>query len=269
MASVAPRLITLSISPFNELARWSLDWAGIAYSEEPKAMVQHVLASRRVGGNGTTPVLVAGEEVIGESADIAQWADRHAQPERKLYPDGPAGDEARSLVGRFADELGPASRRVIWRHLINDLDLACRHWEQGLSSGQARFQRIATRAAKRPMRRAMKLSPDELDAAPQLVRAHFDEVADQIAVGGRIVGDSVTGADLAFAAMASPAVLPPEGYPVRLPQPEDFPDDVAETVRELRSHPAGEYALRMYREQRGAHPALPGSQPRPGSTPSG
>jgi hypothetical protein len=29
-----PRLITLSISPFNELARWSLERAGILYREE-------------------------------------------------------------------------------------------------------------------------------------------------------------------------------------------------------------------------------------------
>ncbi|MGI9019244.1 MAG: hypothetical protein ACR2G3_00855 [Solirubrobacterales bacterium] len=100
----------------------------------------------------------------------------------------------------------------------------------------------------------MNLSPDELDAAPGTVRSQFDEVAEKIAVGGRIVGDSVTAADLAFAAMASPAVLPPEGYPVRMPQPADFPEDVAETVRELRAHPAGEYALRMYREERAVHP---------------
>lgn len=249
-ASTKPRLITLSISPFNELGRWSLEWAGVAYQEEPKALVQHVLASRRAGGKGTTPVLITDEEVIGESAEIAEWADRHALPERRLYSEGADADQARALVGRFAEELGPASRRVIWRHLINDLDLACRSWQQGLSAGQARFQRIATRFAKRPMRQAMKLSPEELDAAPGIVRSHFDDVAERLARGGRIVGDSVSAADIAFAAMASPAVLPPEGYPVQLPQPDDFPDDVAATIRELREHPAGQYALRMYREER-------------------
>jgi glutathione S-transferase len=252
MTTVEPRLITLSISPFNELARWSLERAGVSYTEEPKAMVQHVLASRRAGGKGTTPVLITDEETIGESAEIAEWADRHASPERRLYPSGAAGDEARRLVSRFAEDLGPASRRVIWRHLVNDPALACRYWEQGLSPGQARFQRVATRFAKRPMRQAMKLSPADLDAAPGIVRSYFDEVAERLGSGGRMVGDSVTAADIAFAAMASPAVLPPEGYPVKVPQPDEFPDDVAATVRELRSHPAGGYALRMYREERGA-----------------
>lgn len=249
-----PRLITLVISPFNELGRWSLERAGVAYREEPKAMVQHVMASRRAGGKGTTPVLVTEDEVIGESVEIAEWADRHAQPERRLYPEGQAGDEVRELVRRYADELGPASRRVIWRHLIDDLGLACRCWEQRLTPAQARFQRFATRLAKPAMRNAMKLSREEIEAAPGVVRVHFDEVAERISRGGRIVGESLTAADIAFAAMASPAVVPPEGYPVRMPQPEELSDEVAATVRELRDHPAGQYALRMYREERSAAP---------------
>ena len=71
-----PRLITIPLSPFNELARWSLDHAGVAYDEEPNGLLFHVIASRRAGGKGTTPVLVADGEVIGESAEIAEWADR-------------------------------------------------------------------------------------------------------------------------------------------------------------------------------------------------
>jgi glutathione S-transferase len=71
-------------------------------------------------------------------------------------------------------------------------------------------------------------------------------VAKRLADGGRIVGDSITAADIS---LASPAVLPAEGYAVRMPQP-DFPDDVATTINELRAHPAGQYALRLYREER-------------------
>ena len=52
--------------------------------------------------------------------------------------------------------------------------------------------------------------------------------------------------------MASPAIAPPEGYPVRMPQPEELADDVAATMEELRAHPAGQYALRLYREERSA-----------------
>ena len=101
MATAEPRLITLSISPYNELARWSLDHAGIAYREEPQGLAIHTLASRRAGGKGTTPVLVAGDQVVPESAEIAEWADRHAPLERRLFPEGERGEEVRRLVRRF------------------------------------------------------------------------------------------------------------------------------------------------------------------------
>jgi hypothetical protein len=50
--------------------------------------------------------------------------------------------------------------------------------------------------------------------------------------------------------MASPAILPSNGYPVKMLRPEEFPDPIATTIRGLRAHPAGEYALRLYRDER-------------------
>ena len=245
----APRLITLSISPFNELARWSLERAGIRFTEEPQALVWHVIASRRVGGGGTTPVLVADGDVVGESARIAEWADRHAAPGHKLYPDDDA--EARRLVEHFVEELGPETRRVIWCHLVNDSAMADRYWRQGVSGRQASAQRWLLRFGKLGVRRALALDKAHIEAAPGRVRAIFDEVAERMSDGRRhLLGEQFSVADIAFASMASPAVLPAEGYPVDVPSPDEFPPDVAETLHELQSHPAGQYALRLYREER-------------------
>ena len=247
-----PRLITLVLSPYNELARWSLERAGVAYREEQKALVQQVFASRRAGGKGTTPVLVADGEVIGESAEIAEWADRHRAPGRPpLYPQGEAEAEARQLVARFGAELGVPARRVIWGHLIDDLDLACRSWGQGLGERQRRVQPWLLRASKPMVRRAIGLRPAQVAGAPGEVRAIFEEVAERLSDGrAHLLGGDFTVADISFAAMASPAVCPSEGYPARMPQPEDFPEPYAATIRDLRAHPAGEYALRLYREER-------------------
>ena len=246
-----PRLISLSISPFNELARWSLERAGVPYDEEKKALVWHVLASRRAGGKGTTPLLVADGDVVPESIEIAEWADRHAAPGRRLYPEGPAGDETRELVRHYAEDLGPESRRVIWGHLVKQPGLASRYWGQGVSPRQARVQPWLLRIGRPGVRRALGLSRAEQEAAPGRVRAIFDEVAERLSDGRRhLLGDELTAADIAFAAMASPAVLPDDGYPAEMPKPEEFPESVAATIRELRAHPAGAYALRLYRDER-------------------
>ena len=43
--------------------------------------------------------------------------------------------------------------------------------------------------------------------------------------------------------------MPPE-YGVRLPQPDELPEPIADAVRGFREHPAGAYALRLFREER-------------------
>jgi glutathione S-transferase len=78
----------------------------------------------------------------------------------------------------------------------------------------------------------------------------LDEVADRLSDGRRyLVGGRFTTADLTFAALAAPLVLPPE-YGVALPAIEDLPSDMAATVREVRAHPAGAHALAMFRDER-------------------
>src|SRR5689334_1554032 len=180
-----PRLITLSISPYNELARWSLERTGIAYQEEPQALVWHVIASRRAGGQGTTPVLLADGEVVGESAEIAEWADRHDEPSHRLYPEGAEGEEARALVTRFTEELGPESRRVIWCHLVDDHALADRYWGQRVSARQRRAQPWLLRLGKPGVRRALGLKKAQVEEAPAQVRAIFDHVAERLSDGRR------------------------------------------------------------------------------------
>src|SRR3954447_20670759 len=82
------RLLTIPISHFCEKARWALHRAGLDYREERHVQGLHVIAARRAGGGSTMPVLVADEGVFGDSEDILRYADRHAEPERRLFPDG-------------------------------------------------------------------------------------------------------------------------------------------------------------------------------------
>jgi glutathione S-transferase len=140
--------------------------------------------------------------------------------------------------------------------------MAARFWGQRVSPRQARWQPRLLRLMRPVTKRALKLSAKDTEEAPAIVRSHFDEVAERLADGGRIVGERLTGADIAFASMSVPAVCPLEGYPkARMPQPKDFPDDVAAAIRDLRAHPAGEYALRMYREERGTEGQPPPPHP--------
>jgi hypothetical protein len=49
--------------------------------------------------------------------------------------------------------------------------------------------------------------------------------------------------------------VPPE-YGVALPQPESLPPYLADKIEAFRKHPAGEFALRMFKEERRLQPSL-------------
>ena len=123
MAASPPRLITIPISHFCEKARWALDRAGIAYREERHIQVIHRVASRRAGGGGTVPVLVAAEGVFAQSADILAYADRHRRA--RLYPEDPAlRAEVRRARARLRRRPRAARRRRwVYFHILPRRDL--------------------------------------------------------------------------------------------------------------------------------------------------
>ena len=247
-----PRLISLALSPYNDFARWALDRSGIEYDEERKPLVLHTISSRRVGGKGTTPVLVTEEETIGDSAEIAEWADAHGSSPGALYPEGDQGGDVKVLVEHFAENLGTQTRPLFWAALIEDLPLANRLWSQGLSDRGKRVQPWVMRLTKPAVKRTLGIKKDTVTTATAKIREIFDEVAGRLDRGPRLVGSEITAADLSFAAMAAPGLMPDAGHPTEYPDLSELSEPVAEAMRGLREHPAGEYALRMYREERAA-----------------
>lgn len=253
--SSRPRLITIAISPYNELGRWSLERCGIDYEERRYAIGLHAVASRLARGAGTTPTLVAPDLVLSDSVTIAEWADAEARRRgegREIYPTGAAGrEQAERLVSHLAVDLGLPARRLPWEYLVEDTKLTAGYWSVGLPAWQVRLQPLLLRVIKGPTRRAIGITPEQAAAAPGQIEAAFDLIAGMLGDGRPfLLGEEFGIVDICFAAMASPAVCPTDGHPVPHYQPEDLSPRIAERIRGFRAHPAGEYALRMYREYR-------------------
>jgi glutathione S-transferase len=90
MQPTAVRLVSLKISPWSERARWALDHHRIDYK-----IIHHMpflgeRKLRRIVGPGkkrvTVPVLLAGDEVLTESWDIALYADRAGSGSKLMTP---------------------------------------------------------------------------------------------------------------------------------------------------------------------------------------
>jgi glutathione S-transferase len=251
MARPACTLITIPISHFCEKARWALDRAGIAFEERAHLQVLHMVAVKRAGGTGTVPVLVCGDVVLTDSSDILAYADSHAPPSGRLYPDDTRQMvELRALEREFDERLGPHTRLWFYEQMRGQRRLATEYAPTGVPAWQRRVLPIAYGPVTRIIDWRLGVNAENAAASLFEVRETFDAVARRLADGRRyLVGDRFTAADLTFAALAAPVLSPP-GYGVPLPRPDELPAAMATVVRELREHPAGRHALRMFREER-------------------
>lgn len=248
-----PVLITIPISHYCEKARWALDRAGIAYTERAHLQVIHWVPVARAGGRKTAPVLVWGDRVFADSADILEEASAQGPPDRALFPDDPAAAaEVRALQDEFDEVLGPEGRRWMYFNLRGRRDIAAAYACTGVPAWQRRGLPLAYPLVVRIIDRYLDITPASAERSEAQVRAVFDRIAERLGDGRPFLcGDHFSAADLTFASLSASLLMPPE-YGVPLPQPDELPPAMAAKVREFRAHPAGAFALKMFREERRA-----------------
>jgi glutathione S-transferase len=246
------RLLTIPISHFCEKARWALERAGLDYVEERHVQGIHQMVARRAGGGTTVPVLVTDEGVFAESEDILRYADERLEEDRRLFPAGARRDEVVELCRKLDEGLGPDGRRLMYAHMLELKSPMLRVNNQGVPAWEARMMSALWPLVTRWGRRELGIDADTVRVDEENVRRAFDAIAERLADGRpHLCGERFTAADLTFACLAAAVVVPPE-YGVRLPQPEDLPDHIARMVRAFREHPAGAYAMELFRTERGA-----------------
>jgi glutathione S-transferase len=243
------RLLTFAHSHYCEKARWALDAAGVDYVEERHLPLLHRRHTRRAGG-GSVPVLVTSDGNRTDSAGILRYAAAHARARPLL----PTNSEHRSttleLEQYFDRELGPHARRWAYRELLP----VPRMLDRCMTAGVRRSERLVAPfllPIVRPMiRRAFRITPASAARSLEHVEQVFAAVAERLADGRRYLVDAEFGAaDLTFAALAAPVLLPP-GFGGAMPALEDAPAPMRAQVERLRTTPAGAFALGLYREHR-------------------
>jgi glutathione S-transferase len=245
------RLLTIPISHYCEKARWALERAGLEYREERHVQGVHRLVSRRAGGSGTLPVLVAPEGVFSQSEDILRYADAALDEEARLFPADPdLLTEVLALCRRLDEGLGPDGRRLMYARILPEKDALLTFNNQGVPMWEARMLTLFWRPLSRWAKRELSIHAETLaEDGPRVWRA-FDMVAERLADGRPyLCGERFTAADLTFACLAAAVTVPPD-YGVRLPQPEELPEPVARDFSAFREHPAGRFALELFRTRR-------------------
>jgi len=250
-AVMDPRLITIPFSHFCEKARWALDRAGVRYTEEGHLPVFHARAVRRAGGARQVPVLVTDEGVINDSTQIVAWADARGDAARRLFPEDPAlrADVSR-WEDRFDEELGPHARRWGYGKILPDRAFTTAQMRKNVPAWEHAALRLSYPIAASLLRRGLKATDAGVARSEAKLRALFDEVSATLGDGRRyLAGDRLTAADVAFASLAGPVLLP-DGYAAWLFSYDEAPRTMRPLVDALRVTPAGRHALRVYAEER-------------------
>jgi glutathione S-transferase len=245
------RLVTIPISHYCEKARWALERSEIPYREERHVQGIHRLAARRAGGGNTVPVLVTADGAIGESAAILEWVDERTPPERRLYPAEPAARrEVEQLCRRLDERLGPSGRRLMYVHMLAQRGVALRFNNQGVPGWEGRLMRWGWPLATRFIARVLGIRPGVEREDEAAAWRELDHVAGLLSDGRPyLCGERFGAADLTFAALTAPLVVP-TAYGVALPQPEQLAPATATLIERAREHPAGRFAMRLTAEHR-------------------
>jgi glutathione S-transferase len=189
--------------------------------------------------------------VFPDSTEILQFLDGRHGDHLRLYPDD---DDQRARVDEleelFDEELGPHTRRLAYFYLLEHRDLLLASVLIG-ASGRERFLfRAALPVIRSQMKKGMRIDREGAERSMERIREVFDRVNGMLADGRlHLVGNEFTAADLTFSSLAAPVLLP-RGYGAPLPSLADLPDGMLRVVEEMRDSPAGEFAMRMYRDHR-------------------
>lgn len=251
------RLITLSFSHYNEKARWALDRYAVPYHEERYlpffCSMAVAVATRGRGGAAdrtssrySTPALIMEDGgYLTDSTAIVEFA---ASGDDSMFP----SQEVTSLVDHYGDRLGPYTRLLAYWHVLRHPGMIEELADANVSPRQAQVFRRLLPLVRSNLQRFLNLSETSRDKAMVRVREELDAAAKKLEVGPYLCGATFTAADLTFAALLAPVmcVTPEEGFGAVLPSVDALDAEARDLVEEMRAHPAGQFALRMFAEER-------------------
>lgn len=246
-----PVLITFPPSIDCETSRFLVNHYGIESCERRHTFIFSTFVTLWHGFTPRFPLLYGDSLRCVGPRPIVDHFDPGAPADLQLLPtDQNDRNQVEADWTLFNTTLAFASADFAYYYLLPHRDLMMRP----LTEGVPNFERTTVERAYPLFRGLMSLllglSPKKTQEAATQIRTIFDSVDTRLADGRNfLVGGRFTLSDVAFAVAAAPAVLPP-GYGGPIPSFEEMPPEVQALVTEMRSHPAGSFALRIYREQR-------------------
>lgn len=248
------RLIVIPPSHYCEKARWALRLAHIDFIEEAHSPFFHVSAVKKAGGIRSTPTLVTEGGTFSDSADILAWIQDLSTSHWKPYGDqADLIQEIKAWEKDFGLNLGPHTRRLAYFYLFqHSKKTALPTLINKVPDSEQKWISRLWPVIKFLMKKSLRVDHAGSERSRVKVNQCFERVAERLNTQEKsqckyLVGNTLSAADLSFASLAAPILLPKE-YGALLPKLSDLSQAIQQMTHEYRSHPAGQFALRIYKE---------------------
>jgi cytochrome P450/glutathione S-transferase len=213
-------------------------------------------ANRLSGGTGPEnhPVLIRTDALLYGTDSIVDYIEKRSLPSNRLIPEDPAKrTEVMELYNLFRHELEGKVSRYLYTQLLPEPALARSLFTQGVSAAEKWRYRLDYGSIRKTLYKDAEVAKDfqSIDAQDlQDINEILGRVDSLLKDGRKYLAGAVFSlADIAFAAIAAPLVLPEEfgGAICRINQvPAAWRTD---TIG-WRDRPSGQFILRLYQEDR-------------------
>jgi|SRR5215471_157825 len=250
-------LITFPPSLDSELSRFLLQHYDIEHREERHTLYFCFAATLARGLTILFPLLSSDSYRLSRVREIVDHFDPLSPPKKRLLPPDPARAKAEEDWPLFNDTLAFATAIFAYYHLLPHKPIMVRPLSEGAPAYEVRAVQKAYPLFSGLLRLLLRLTASRAREALATAERVLSTVDERIADGRPyLLGDCFSLSDMAFAVAAAPLVLP-DGYGGPLPTFDQMPDVMQAAIRATRQRPAGQFALRIYREHRTDSEAAP------------
>jgi len=253
-AKTFPTFVSNSFGGTDEIARWVLDHNGIPYKDKAYAPGLHkAVVQRLTDDNGfrNNPVFIKNDGLIYTTNSVLQYCEQNCLPSKKLLPaDAAKKKEVLDLYNLFNGEYEETVAKYVYLQLLSNAGFAKAAFTSGASFTDKLTYGFQYSAIAAGLRKDHNLSAFTAGQLLDSISTVFKKVNSLLADNRKyLTGDTLTLADIAFAAVSSPMVLPEECGSI-VPKINQIPDEYRKAVETLRQTPAGQFVLRIYQEDR-------------------
>jgi cytochrome P450/glutathione S-transferase len=250
-----PTFVNCNAGARSEIARWVLDRNNILYVDEahsPWKIKSIADKSTEIKSKVNYPIVKMTDAFIYGTDSIVMFWEKRCPPQKKLLPaDDAKLDEVLDLYYMFTDDFFEGMvDKYMFNMLLTSKKLTGKVLKQGIPSSEKDFFSLRFSGIKKAITKNFELEENNPSQCIAEIRKVFDKVSQLLGDGRKyLTGDQFTLADLAFAAIAAPMILPEE-YGGVLPRISDLPEEYRALVTELRATAAGQFVFRIYQANR-------------------